>query len=107
MSGKALTLLMPGRVAQSVARLTQEPELLGSIPGPDTYFCSSSADSKAEIVVFWRLGGLSLPWNSVDRLTDHLYMTIAIYREREATKEQKNNDNNNDPLDFSLLNLFA
>ena len=28
----------PGRVAQSVARLTQEPEVSGSIPGPATYF---------------------------------------------------------------------
>ena len=28
----------PGRVAQSVARLTQEPEVPGSMPGPATYF---------------------------------------------------------------------
>ena len=28
----------PGRVAQSVGRLTQEPEVPGSIPGPATYF---------------------------------------------------------------------
>ena len=28
----------PGRVAQSVAHLTQEPEVPGSIPGPATYF---------------------------------------------------------------------
>ena len=28
----------PGRVAQSVARLTQEPEVPVSIPGPATYF---------------------------------------------------------------------
>ena len=26
--------VIPGRVAQSVARLTQEPEVPGSIPGP-------------------------------------------------------------------------
>ena len=31
----------PGRVAQSVARLTQEPEVPGSILGPATYFCFS------------------------------------------------------------------
>ena len=30
--------LGPGRVAQSVARLTQEPEVPGSIPGPAIYF---------------------------------------------------------------------
>ena len=29
---------MPGRVAQSVARLTHEPEVPGSISGPVTYF---------------------------------------------------------------------
>ena len=28
----------PGRVAQSVARLTQEPEVPDSIPGPATVF---------------------------------------------------------------------
>ena len=28
----------PGRVAQSVARLTPEPKAPGSIPGPATYF---------------------------------------------------------------------
>ena len=30
--------MSPGRVAQSVARLTEEPEVPGSIPGPATYF---------------------------------------------------------------------
>ena len=30
--------IKPGGVAQSVARLPQEPEVLGSIPGPATYF---------------------------------------------------------------------
>ena len=34
--------LSVGRVVQSVARLTQEPEFSGSIPGPDTYFNFSS-----------------------------------------------------------------
>ena len=29
---------MPDRVARSVARLTHEPEVPGSIPGPVTYF---------------------------------------------------------------------
>ena len=31
----------PGRVAKSVARLTQESEAPGSISGPATCFCSS------------------------------------------------------------------
>ena len=30
--------VLPGRVAQSVARLTQEQEVPGSIPGPAIYF---------------------------------------------------------------------
>ena len=33
-----MSSLRPGRVAQSVAPLTQEPEVPGSIPGPATYF---------------------------------------------------------------------
>ena len=65
---------MPGRVAQSVARLTREPEVLGSIPGPATYF-RFSADSRRAVVSYWRkyvhevlvkrLGGLSLLRKSV------------------------------------------
>ena len=35
---KQRLLFLLGRVAQSVARLTQEPEVLDSIPGPATYF---------------------------------------------------------------------
>ena len=31
----------PGRVAQSVARLTQESKVPGSTSGPATYFCFS------------------------------------------------------------------
>ena len=33
-----LAVLGPGRVAQSVACLTQEPEVPASIPGPAIYF---------------------------------------------------------------------
>ena len=29
---------MPGRIAQSVGHLTRKPGVLGSIPGPATYF---------------------------------------------------------------------
>ena len=32
------TSLLPGRRAQSVEHLTRKPEVLGSIPGPATYF---------------------------------------------------------------------
>ena len=31
-------VILPGRTAQSVVRLTHEPEVAGSIPGPATYF---------------------------------------------------------------------
>ena len=33
-----LARLSPGGVAQSVAHLPQEPEILGSVPSPPTYF---------------------------------------------------------------------
>ena len=33
--------IQPGRIAQSVVRLTQEPEVPGSIPSLATYFCFS------------------------------------------------------------------
>ena len=68
-------VLVPGRVAQSVALLTQEPEVPGSIPGPATTFVSPSADSRRAIVSYWRkyvhevlfshYGGLSMPRKSV------------------------------------------
>ena len=69
----------PGRVAQSIARLTQEPEVPSSIPGPATYFRSPSTDSRRAVASFWRkyvhevlvngLEGLSLPRKSVGKLT--------------------------------------
>ena len=34
----SIKIIEPDLVAQSVARLTQEPEVPGSIPGPATYF---------------------------------------------------------------------
>ena len=45
---------MPGRVAQSVARLTDEPEVPGSIPDPATYFRFSFPDSRKAVVSYWR-----------------------------------------------------
>ena len=79
-----------GHLAQSVGRLTHEPEIRGSIPGPATYFVSPSTDSRRAVVSFWRkyvhevlvnrLGGLSLPRKSVVRLTDCPDITIDIYR---------------------------
>ena len=36
-----------------------------------------------------RLGGLSLPRKSVARLTDHLDMTLDVYRGRKTTTQQQ------------------
>ena len=79
---------MPGRVAQSLARLTQESEVPGSIPGPANTFVSPSADTRRAVVSYWlkyahqvlvkRLGGLSLPRKSVVRLTDRPDMTMDV-----------------------------
>ena len=67
-------VVMPGHVAQSVAHLTHEPEVLCSIPGHTTTFISPSADSRRAVVSYRRkyahevlvnrLGGLSLPRKS-------------------------------------------
>ena len=76
-------------MAQSVERLTQRARG----PGLDTrsgHILSPSADSRRAVVSYWRkyahevlvnhLGGLSLPWKSVVRLTDCPDMTIDVYR---------------------------
>ena len=88
---------MPGRVAQSIARLTEEPDFLGLIPGPATYF-RLSADSRRAVVSYWRqyahevlanlLDDLSLPRKSVVRLTDFPDMTLAVYLGRKTTTQQ-------------------
>ena len=66
---------MLGRVVQPVVRLTEEPEVPGSIPGPATYFLSPSTDSRRAVFSYWekyvhevlvnRLGGLCLPRKSL------------------------------------------
>ena len=43
---------LPGRVAQLVAHLTQEPDVPGSIPGPAAYFVSPSAGSRSTVVSY-------------------------------------------------------
>ena len=58
-------------------------------------FVSPSADSRGEVVSYWRkfvhevlvnrLGGLSLPRKSVVRLTDCSDMTLDVYRGRKTT----------------------
>ena len=48
------TIYLPGRIAQSVAHLTQEPEVPGLTPQT---FVSPSADSRRAIVSYWRSTG--------------------------------------------------
>ena len=65
----------PGRVAQSIGRLTQEPEVPVRHPVRPHTFVSPSADLRRKVVSYWRkyvnevlvnyLGGLSLPRKSV------------------------------------------
>ena len=40
----------PGCIAQSLARLTQAQEILGSLPGSATYF----HDSRRAVVSYWQ-----------------------------------------------------
>ena len=77
---------------QSVVHLTQEPEVLGSIPNQVSYFVSPSTDSRRANVSYWQkyvnevivncLGGLSLPRKSLVWLTNCPDMTLAVYRGR-------------------------
>ena len=73
-------------VAQSVAYLTQKPEISGLIPGPVKYFpfppilVQSYWQKNVQIVLVNRLGGLNCPADSPD-------MTIAVYRGRKPTTQ--------------------
>ena len=92
-------MLVPGRIAQSVARLTPEPETPGSIPGPATSFVSPFVDSRRAVVSYWRkymhevlvgcLGGLSLPRKNVVWVTDRPNMTSDVYCGRKTTTTKK------------------
>ena len=78
--------MRPRRAAQSVGHLTCKSEVLGRYPVWPHTFVSHSADSRGTVVSYWRkyvhevldnrLGGLSLPRNSVVRLTDRPDMTL-------------------------------
>ena len=79
----------PVRVLQLVARLTQEPEVSGSILLRPQFFVSLSADPRRAVISYWRkyehevlvyrLGGLSLPMESVVRLTDRTDIITSVY----------------------------
>ena len=76
-----------------------EPEVLVSIPVWPPTFISPSADSRSAVVRYWqkcvhevlvnRLGGLSLPRESVVMLTDSADMPIAVYRGRKTIIQQQ------------------
>ena len=78
-----------GRVAQSIRRLTQEPEVRVRYPVRPYTFVSPSADSRRAVVRYWRkyvhevlVNRLGLPRKSVVRLTDRPDMTIDVNRGR-------------------------
>ena len=86
--------MSPGRVAQSVARLTQESEVPGPIPDKAIYIRFSFRWFKKDsmfvhLVQVNRLGGLSLPRNNVVRVTDRPDRTIAVYRGCKATNRHQ------------------
>ena len=88
------------QVEQSVVHMTWEPEVRGSIPGAATYFRSPSPDFRRAVVSCWWmyvhlvlvncLGGLSLPRNSVVKLTACLDVIIAV-----CTVDLKQQNKNN------------
>ena len=80
------THTLPDRVEQSVARLTQEAEVPGSIPNPVHTFVSPSTNSRKAVVSYWRKyvhEGLSLSRKSLVRLTNRPGMTIDVNRGRK------------------------
>ena len=90
---------MPGRVPQSVPRLTQEQRSRARYPVRSHTLVSPSADSRKAAVSYWpkyghevlvnRLGGLSPPRKSEVRLTDRPDMTIDVYCGRKITIQQQ------------------
>ena len=91
--------MRPFRVAQSVGHLTRQSRSGFRYPVWPHTFVSPSADSRGEVVSFWRkyvqevlfnrLGGLSLPRKSVGRLTDSPNMTFDVLRGRKTTQQQQ------------------
>ena len=96
----SLPYKQPGRVAQSVGRLTHKSGSWVRYPVWQHTFVSPSAFSRRAVVSYWRkyvhevlvnrLGCLSLPRKSVIRLTDRPDMTLDVYR---GLKQQYNNNN--------------
>ena len=96
---KLTSIVLSGRVAQSVGHRTRKSGVLGSIHGLATYFVSPSAFSRRAVVSYWRkyvhevlvnrLIGLILPRKNLVTLTDRLDMTLDVYRGRKTTIQQQ------------------
>ena len=91
---------MPGRIVQLVGHLTRKSGVLGSSPCLASYFrfsfrffkkgsCQLLAKVCARRVLVNCLGGLSLPRQSVVRLTDRPKMTLEVYCGRKTTMQHK------------------
>ena len=93
--GVCTNLYTPGRLAQSVAHQTVNQGIASSIPGQAAYLCedwlwpfSPTSVSSRTVVSYWHkyvhlvlvtcLERLSMPRNSVSRLTDRRYMTEKL-----------------------------
>ena len=84
---------------QSVGHLTSKSGSWVRYPYWPHTFVSPSSDSRSAVVSYWRkyvhevlvnrLGGLSLPRQSVVRLTDRPDMTLDVYRGRKTTIQQQ------------------
>ena len=81
---------------QSVACLTQEPEVPGGYMARPHTSISSSADSRKKVVSYWQkyvhlilVRGLSLPRKSLVRLTDRPNRTIDVYYGRKTAIKQR------------------
>ena len=91
-----VSIVGPGRVAQSVGHLTRKSGVLGSIPvwqHTFVFFLSWAVVSYwrkyVHDVLFNRLEGLSLPRKSVVKLTDRSDIILDVYRGRKTTMQQQ------------------
>ena len=82
-----MSYLGAGCVGQSVASLTQEPEVPSSMTGSGEagglLFVFPSADLRRAIVGFWRKYVFLVLVNFRKFLMDHAYMTVAVYQDSE------------------------
>ena len=82
---------MPGRVAQSITRLIQEPEVPESIPGPATYFLLPLIQGGQLLVTGESMCMKLRRSKPAVRLTDRPNMTIAVYHGRITTTQHHKN----------------